>query len=127
MKRIGILLAALAVLKIGIVDHLHRTATKDALVTAYGRDAIAACQKTQRGETLRPGPQRPDPQRPDPLWGASNSVRIEIGDRRTNVALWQVDHQNWQARFRRTYVVLDASGARCHFDVATGSVKIEDL
>jgi hypothetical protein len=121
MKRIALLLAVLAAAKIGTVEHLHRSATRDALVTAYGKDAVAACQKampngTQTG-ALRPGP----------MWGATNFVRVEVGNRQTEVALWQVDHQDWQARFRRTYLVLDAAVARCHFDVVTGTASVVEL
>jgi hypothetical protein len=65
--------------------------------------------------------------KPGLLWSASNSVRIEIGNRQLAVSLWQVDHQDWQARFHRTYLVLDASTARCHFDVSSGAASIADL
>jgi hypothetical protein len=117
MKRIGLLLAALAAAKIGTIEYLQRAATREALVTAYARDAVSACQKAARADSMKPGP----------LWGASSSVRIEVGNRQAAVSLWQVDHQDWQARFRRTYLVLDAATARCHFDVGSGAASIADL
>jgi hypothetical protein len=117
MRRIALCLAAMAAAKIGTFEYLHRAATRDALVTAYGKDAVAACQ----------GAGRTDPMKPGPLWGATNTVRIEVGNRRTAVSLWQVDHAEWQSRFRRTYIVLDAPSARCHFDVATGMAHVAEL
>ncbi len=117
MKRIGLLLAALAAAKIGTVEYLQRSATRDALVTAYGNEAVAACQKATRADALKPGP----------VWGASNAVRIEVGNRQAAVSLWQVDHQDWQARFRRTYIVLDATTARCRFDVANGAAVVVEM
>jgi hypothetical protein len=117
MKRIGLALAALAAAKIGTIEYLQRAATRDALVAAYGKDAVAACQRAVRVDGLKPGP----------MWGASNGVRIEVGNRQSAVSLWQVDHHEWQARFRRTYIVLDATTARCHFDVASGAAVVADL
>ena len=123
MKRIGLLLAALAAAKIGTVEYLHRSATRDALVTAFGKDAVAACQKATLANALKPA----DALKPGPVWGSSNAVRIEVGNRQATVSLWQVDHQDWQARFRRTYIVLDASTARCRFDVASGAAVVVEM
>lgn len=117
MKRIGLLLAALAAAKIGTIEYLQRAATRDALVTAYGKDAVSACQKATPSRSLKPGP----------LWGSTNTVWVEVGNRQATVSLWQVDHQDWQTRFRRTYLVLDAAAARCHFDVVAGVASVAEL
>ena len=122
MKYIALTLAALASAKFATVDYLYKAATRDALVTAFGAQAVAACQRAQRpADGLKPGP----------LWGSPGQVRIEIGNRNSAIALWQVDHQDWPARFRRTFIVLDAGAgggiARCHFDVVAGTATVSDL
>ena len=122
MKYIALTLAALASAKFATVDYLYKAATRDALVTAFGTQAVAACQKAQRSaDGLKPGP----------LWGTPGQVRIEIGSKNSDVALWQVDHQAWPMRFRRAFIVLDAgaggAAARCHFDVVAGTASVSDL
>lgn len=117
MKRACLTLAAMAAAKIGTIEYLQRAATRDVIVTAYASQAVSACQKATRVDILKPGPS----------WGTPAGVRVEIGNRQTPVALWQVDHQDWQARFRRTYLVLDAAGARCHFDVNLGTATVAAL
>lgn len=117
MKRIALLLAALAAAKIGTIEYLQRAATRDALVTAYGKEAVSACQRATPVRNLKPGP----------LWGGSNVVWVEVGNRQAPVSIWQVDHQDWQSRYRRTFLVLDATAARCRFDVVAGVATVTDL
>lgn len=127
MKYVALTLAALACAKFATVDYLYKAATRDALVTAFGTQAVAACQKAQRpADSLNSGGLKPDP-----LWGTPGQVRVEIGNRNNTIALWQVDHQDWPARFRRAFIVLDASAgtssSRCHFDVVAGTATVSDL
>ncbi len=117
MKRLGLLLAGLAAAKIGTIEHLQRSATRDALVAVHAKDAIVACQRATPVNLLKPGA----------LWASTLAVRVEVGNRRTDVALWQVDHTDWQARFRRPYLVLHATTARCHFDLTTGTASVTEL
>lgn len=114
MRIAALTLAALAAAKIGTIDYLHHTATRDAIVTAYGSQAVSACREASRSENPKPAA----------LWGAAQAVRVEVGDRQTEASLWQIDSQNWQARYRRTYIVLDADGARCRFDLQAGTAHV---
>ena len=127
MKYVALILAVLAGAKLATVDYLYKAATRDALVAAFGTQAVAACQKAQRpADNLKAGAVKTGQ-----LWGTPGQVRIEIGNRNNAVALWQVDQHAWQTRFRRAFIVLDANAeatpARCHYDIVAGTAVVSDL
>jgi hypothetical protein len=119
VKVAALVLATLAAAKIGTVDYLGRTATRDAMVIAFSTQAIEACERAKpiAGLTAAIAP-----------WSRPHDVQMQIGDRSVSVALWQVDHTNWAHRYRRAYLVLiagsPAAPERCTFDVANGTATV---
>jgi hypothetical protein len=107
MQRAALVLFTMALGKVALVDGLQRQSLVDAVRQAYTQAAVRACAVHIPG--LDPAVAR---------------IRVTAGDRTVPVALWQVDHGEWAARYRRATVHVDgASGASCAYDVATGQAR----
>jgi hypothetical protein len=119
VKLTALVLAGLAAAKIGMVEHLHHAAAQDAVIVAYGHQAVEACQKIKPIESLAADATS---------WTRPHGMRLQLGDRRHGVGLWQVDHALWADRYRKTYLVLTAGRAAapelCTFDIAGGTATV---
>jgi hypothetical protein len=113
MRTIAMLLLAAALAKVGLVLHLRHEGARDVIVAAYGARAVAACEAIDSAFRL--------------VETRASAIATEFGDRNRSVALWQVDHGDWTARFRSVTLVLSTDDGRvCRYDVATGQAKRDD-
>lgn len=122
MRTLLVVLAIAAAAKIYAEDQIYRRSVSEALIAAHRSGAIAACVNSsvrQSGATSRAGPH---------LWGKPSAVTIAIGDDDIDVAIWDIDHPNWRARFRNPVLVLDAAdryaAQQCRYDIATAMVRV---
>lgn len=119
MRIFVVLLGLMALAKFGVHEHLYRTATRDALVAAYRERAALACQKDARGQSLALGAQ---------FWTRPAEFKVVIGKSDLDVRVWQIDHAQWNARFRNPYLWLMSSERPgelyCEFDVLHGTALV---
>lgn len=107
MRTIAMCLLALALAKLGLMQHLQMAGARDVIVAAYGSKALSACEAVEQSLKLSG-------------LGLSDLV-VKVGDRSRSVALWQVDHADWAARFRSVQLVVQSKdGPVCTFDPSTG-------
>ena len=122
MRAIVILLALLAATKLGYHEYLFRGAARDAIVGAYKVHAVEACQKDARSHSLGLGPQ---------AWADAKSIRLVIGKSSLDVYPWQVDHPQWNARYRQPYLFLTASQrsgtVSCEYDIINAAASVSRL
>ena len=120
MRALVIALALLAGLKIWTTNTLHQTASEHALLKAYAAEAATACQKQQH-RSAPIGAKSTD-------WTRYRSAKVIIGDQQLDVALWQVDHEHWDLRFKTPFIHLktgaETDNTTCIFNVMTGSVSV---
>ena len=116
MRILVILLALLAAGKVAAVEWLHRSASDDIIIAAYGPRALDACGRDARRKSLSIDAA---------AWRSDTPMRLELGRHSGNVYLWQVDNPEWSQRYRHPYLIVSAgpAGARveCAFDVLTGT------
>ena len=119
MRWVVYTLAALVVLKFYMQTEFYREATSEALIQAYAERALTACR------TNAAGPQ-PTPSRH--LWDKPGGIHVAIGRDDLNVGIWQVDHENWKAAHRQTYLVLSPvekhTGFTCTYDVQADAATV---
>ncbi len=122
MKTVVFILALLAGLKLGHQEYVFRTATSDVIVAAYKERAIQACQKDARSAFLGVLPQ---------AWANAVSVKLAIGRGGLDVYFWQVDNDQWNARYRNPFLVLTVGArtgqARCEYDIVNAAVSVHRL
>lgn len=122
MKAVVILLALLAAAKLGYQEYLFRGATRDALIGAYREHAIQACQKDGRTQALGLGAQG---------WANPRAIRLVIGKSSIDVYPWQVDHAQWNARYRNPYLLLTASQRTttlsCEYDIVNAAASVSRM
>ena len=116
MRPLVIFLALLAVGKVAAVEWLHRSASEDAIIAAFGPRALDACSRDARRKSLNVDAT---------AWTAGTPIRFELGRPDAQVYLWQVDNPAWAQRYRHPYLVLQSGsfGAQveCAFDVLAGT------
>ena len=119
MRAFVILLLLLAAGKLGFQEYLFRAASRDALLAAYRQNAVEACQRDARSQSLGVGAQG---------WANPRTVQLVIGRRALDVYPWQVDHANWNARYHNPYLLLTA-GPRsgtvvCEYDILNAAASV---
>ncbi len=123
MKALVVALAILAGMKMWTQQTLFRAASEQALLKAYGSEAISMCEKT----TAKDGDHIPN-LRKTIDWTNPWSAKLVIGDQTVDVALWQVDHKDWDQRFKTPYIHLKTGATSkphvCVFNVMTGRASI---
>ena len=122
MRAFVVLLLLLAAVKLGFQEYLFRSATRDALLEAYRQHAVEACQHDAHSQSLGVGAQ---------AWANPRAVQLVIGRRALDVYPWQVDHANWNARYRNPYLLLTA-GPRsgtvvCEYDILNAAASVSRL
>ena len=122
MRVLMLALALLAGLKIWAQDSVYRTATEQALISAYRDRAISACQK--------------QPARSDGLravaaaganWAHPANVELAIGNHDISVYLWEIDNPQWEARYKAPYLLIEPAGddsLSCAYDIVTGAAAV---
>lgn len=133
MRALVLLLAGMAGLKVWAQDHIYRSAAEDALVHAYRERAIDACQKDRPPSADR----RKDGKSTHPatnVFANPASVRVVIGKRDVDVAIWDVDNPLWGVRYKYPLLVLHpaasgigsaSTGLICEFDVTLGTASVQ--
>lgn len=123
MRKIIIGLAGLVAVKVWATDQIYRSATSDALITAYRPQAIEACrrqaikgQKT-RGATV-----------PLDIWTKPSETKVVLGRSGIDVRVWEIEDPRWRERFRHPQVVItadDGAGTReCEYDMIAGTASL---
>lgn len=128
MRALVVCLALLAGLKIWAHHALYVTATEQALLDAYRKNAVMACSGTamtrQRPIAVSRSAGKVD-------WSHYHSLRVVIGDESVNVSLWQLDHEQWDQRYKTPFihVVADGGGTRhqCIYNISTGHVSYNQV
>jgi hypothetical protein len=122
MRAFVILLLLLAAAKLGFQEYLFRTATRDALLEAYRQHAVEACQRDARSQSLGVAAQ---------AWATPRDVQLVIGKHALDVYPWQVDHPNWNARYRNPYLLLTVGPrtgtALCEYDILNAAASVSRL
>lgn len=118
MRVLVIVLTLLALAKIGTQQYLVATAKTDIIVSAYRDRAVGACKEAARARQLAV----------PASWATQGPVRLVIGKSSLDVALWQVDHNLWQKRYKNPYLIFTISEAPlriyCEFDIAHGAASL---
>jgi hypothetical protein len=119
MKAVVFILALLASLKLGHHEYLYRSATREAIVTAYRESAAEACQKDVRNIVLGITAQ---------AWADSPSIQLMIGKSGLDVHFWQVDNKLWSARYRNPLLVLSTGSRKgevyCEYDIVNAAASV---
>jgi hypothetical protein len=118
-----IILALLVAAKVWAQDRMYREAAGEALLAAYKLHAEAACvgrpQTDARGMPVAVG---------SVDWKAAETAEIILGNSRLSVPIWQVDHPQWNARYKNPIVRLTVgdrySRLACDYDVLAGSAEL---
>ncbi|MDH4983894.1 hypothetical protein [Hyphomicrobium sp. D-2] len=121
LKVVVAVLAVLAVAKLWAQDRLYRDGAEEALLQAYRDRAIAACQSAPP-EIISASAM--------PLWTQPASVDLVIGRADVDVRIWQLDSEQWPARFRHPHVVLtldDRATPICRYDVIEGRAYVTPM
>ena len=122
MKAMVVLLAVLALAKVGYREHMYRSVTQDTIVTAYRERATQACQAEYKVRAFGARPA---------LWSNASSVQVAIGKSGLDVYFWQIDNNLWNARFRNPYLLLRtgqrSTGLMCEYDIVTGAAAVSRL
>ena len=122
MRAMVVLLALLALAKVGYREHLFRSSTQDVIVAAYRERAVQACQTEYKVRAFGARPQ---------LWANAAQVQVVIGKSGLDVFFWQVDNALWNARFRNPYLQLRTgprpSGMMCEYDIVNGAAAVSRL
>jgi len=118
MRMLVFVLVLLAAAKIGTQQYIVETAKSDIIIAAYRDRALGACREAARDRRLDLSDQ----------WASGGDVRLVIGKSGLDVAVWQVDHALWQARFKNPYLLftLRDRGQKvyCEFDVLHGAASV---
>lgn len=122
MRAVVLILALLAGLKIWAHQHMQRAGMEEAVIAAYRARAIAACQK-DAALSLKGAPATAG------AWGAPGSVKLSIGKRGLDVAIWDVDNAQWPARFKQPYLRLTTADRSvvCEYDVTLEQAEVVRL
>lgn len=122
MRSFVIFLGLLAVVKLGVQEHLFRSGTRDVIVSAYRDRAAAACQKDVRSTTSGAGAQ---------VWSRPAEIKLVIGKSDIDVHFWEMDNALWSARYRNPYLFLYASdrpgSIYCEYDVVRGVAAVHRM
>lgn len=114
MRKLVLVLAILAAMKVWYQDSVYRDAAEAAVSSAYRVSATAACQRLRQAANID--------------WTALDSLHLVAGNHDIPVQFWQIDHALWNARFKNPYLILkagDASGqATCTYDIASGQAAL---
>lgn len=112
-------LALLVALKIWVQEGAYRAATEEAIVAAYRAPAAEACARASGSATVSADGGALG-------WAASPTSRVSVGNPAIPVRLWQVEHEQWHARFRQLYVILGGgpSGLSCTYDLSAGKAEV---
>lgn len=120
MRIFVVAIALLAGLKIWTQDHMYRSAMTDAVIAAYRDRAVQSC-RVQEGyavkATINP-------------WVGATPDGVRIGNPAAEVALWDVNNPEWEARFRHPYLIMTLDGdipATCTYDLVAGTARIGRL
>ena len=118
MRILVFVLLLLAAAKIGTQEYLTSSAKNEIIIAAYRDRALGACKDAARAKRLE-------------VANASEGgrdVRLVIGKGSLDVALWQVDHALWQARYKSPFLLFTLSERPqrvfCEFDITQGSASV---
>ncbi|MGE0701331.1 MAG: hypothetical protein AB7O57_19705 [Hyphomicrobiaceae bacterium] len=118
MRALVVVLALLAATKVGTHVYLSTTAKTEIIIAAYRDRAVGACREAARVKRFEVALTAP----------SDRDVHLVIGRDGLDVALWQVDHAQWQARFKSPYLHLTMPGKSmsvlCEFDIVQDAATV---
>jgi hypothetical protein len=119
LKPVVLLLALLAVAKLGHQEYPFPDRTREAILGAYREHATEACQRQARSMAPAVSAQ---------AWASAGAIQWVIGKNGLDVNLWQVDNALWSARYRNPYLLLTAgqhSGTiYCEYDILNAAASM---
>ncbi len=123
MRVFVVLLALLAGGKIWFQESAYRTATRDALVSAYGSRAAQSCQAQPavdvRGVALTVGAID---------WARNATIDYMVGNPNVPVYPWQVDSPLWDKRYKHAHLRLTSGDSMtrivCDYDLVAGGATL---
>ena len=122
MRNLILLLALLAAGKVGLQEYLYRDAARDVIITAYRPRAIEACFRQAQTQV---------PATSEAQWTKPAAVTLAIGKTSLSVYIWQIDHPQWQARYRNPYLFITPAGRDettvCEYDIVNGLANLQKL
>jgi hypothetical protein len=120
MRALILALALLAAAKVWFQDNIYRSGTEEALIAAYRARAADACARSAL--LMQPAPLQDKPVD----WATEAEPRIAVGNPAIPVHVWQLEHEQWNARFRQPYLILQASHANlsCAYDLLADRAEI---
>jgi len=114
MRYILAMLALLAGFKVWYQNDLYRQAADQAVAVAFRERAAAACQRQQAAARVN--------------WASPSRFALTAGNHALAVQLWQVDHAQWNTRFKSPHLVLTAAAPNesltCAYDITAGSASL---
>lgn len=122
MRFVVLLLALLAVCKVGYQEYMFRSKLKETVVAAYRDRAAQVCQRDAKSASFDV---RVD------SWLRSRDISLRIGNSDVDVMPWQVDSQRWAARYRNPNLWMSipagAGMLACSYDVVTGAAIVNRI
>lgn len=122
LRAVVISLGVLAIAKLASQAYLYQQATENIIVATFKDRAILACARTGAQGPLRI---------PGQTWVASAEIELSIGKPDLDVALWQVNHRLWPARYKTPYLMVtpatDIMSVTCAYDVVAGYATVHRL
>ena len=110
MRMLVLGLAVLAGLKVAYQEYVYRSVTAEVIITAYRERALEACRGQAWGKAVTAE-----------AWTNPLSVTLSVGRSSLGSDAWQLDHAQWNARFKNPYLLITAgdgtSEITCEFDI----------
>jgi hypothetical protein len=110
MRILVLVLAVLAALKVAYQEYVYRSVTAEVIITAYRERALEACRRQAWGKAVNAE-----------AWANPLSVTLSVGRSTVDSNAWQLDHAQWNARFKNPYLLITAgdgaSEITCEFDI----------
>jgi hypothetical protein len=123
MRALILALALFAAAKVWFQDNIYRSATEEALIAAYRIRAADACTRSTTATQASPSQEK---QEKAVDWSAEAEPHVSVGNPAIPVHVWQLEHEQWNARFRQPYLILEASHTNlsCAYDLLAGTAAI---
>ncbi|HRD76948.1 MAG TPA: hypothetical protein PK264_13625 [Hyphomicrobiaceae bacterium] len=110
MRMLVLVLAILAGLKVAYQEYVYRSVTAEVIITAYRDRALEACRTHAWGKAVTAD-----------AWANPLSMTLSVGRSTLGSDAFQLDHAQWNARFKNPYLLITAGDGTaeitCEFDI----------
>lgn len=126
MRKLVVLVVCLIAVKLGYQDYLFRASAREVIVSTFQDRALQVCQRHAKASVVTPAGVASTAS-----WSRPASVSLMIGKSGLDVWLWQVNSQQWNARYRNPYLLIVAerssASLACEYDILNGSAQVFKL